>query len=56
MSGQVNMVICPLSKTAAILEVDNPRIDQRRGNGADDEITRRTFEGDGQEDQLDGGS
>jgi hypothetical protein len=48
-------VICPLAESAAMLEVDYSRIDQRRGNGADDEIARRDFESDGEEDQLDGG-
>jgi hypothetical protein len=43
-------------KAARMLEIDNSRIDQRRGNGADDEIARRNSEGDGKEDQLDGGS
>jgi hypothetical protein len=42
-------------KAAGMLEIDNSRIDQRRGNGADDEIARRNSEGDGK-DQLDGGS
>jgi hypothetical protein len=43
-------------KAAGMLEIDNSRIDQRRGNGADDEIARRNSEGDGKEDQLDGSS
>jgi hypothetical protein len=42
-------------KAAGMLEIDNSRIDQRRGNGADDEIAGRNSEGDGK-DQLDGGS
>jgi hypothetical protein len=43
-------------KAAGMLEIDNSRIDQRCGNGADDEIARRNSEGDGKEDQLDGSS
>ena len=48
-------MICPVGKVAANLEFDNSRIGKRRSNGADDEITGRDSEGDGEEDQLDGG-
>ncbi|HWD98702.1 MAG TPA: hypothetical protein VG345_06685 [Bryobacteraceae bacterium] len=41
---------------AAKLGIDKPGVDQRRRNGADDEITGRDFESDGEEDQLAGGS
>ena len=44
---------CPLKQTAAILGFDNSGINERRSHGADDEITERDFEGDGEEDQLD---
>jgi hypothetical protein len=44
-----------LTKVAAKLECENTSNDQRHGNGADDETTGRNFEGDGEEDQLDGG-
>jgi hypothetical protein len=37
-----------------MLGIDNPGIDERRSDGADDETTGRNFEGDGEEDQLDG--
>src|SRR5260370_19726268 len=39
-----------------MLRIDNPGIGKRCGTGADDETTRRDFEGDGEEDQLAGGS
>src|SRR3954452_7751848 len=38
-----------------MLEFDDTRESLGRGTGADDETTRRDFESDGEEDQLDGG-
>ena len=58
-------MICPvefthelsaLKKRRGILEVENLTALLRSGNGADDEITRRAIEGDGEEDHLVGGS
>src|ERR1700686_3485576 len=39
-----------------MLKFDKPRIGERHGSGADDETTRRDFEGDGEEAQLAGRS
>jgi hypothetical protein len=38
-----------------VLGFDKSRVDQRRSHGADDEISGRAFESDGEEDQLVGG-
>lgn len=45
-------MICPLSKAAATLEVDNLRIDKRRGSGAHHEIAGCALEDDGHRPSL----
>ena len=48
---------CPLlKKRRGKLEVGHLTAVLRGGNGADDEVTRRAVEGDGEEDHLVGGS
>src|SRR5437016_10143731 len=50
-------MICPLlKKRRGILEVEHLTAVLRGGNGADDETTRRAVEGNGEKDQLVGGS
>ena len=46
---------CPVLESGGMLEFDDTRESLGRGTGADDETTRRDFESDGEEDQLDGG-